>query len=507
MLNLWPFQIEANRELWREYQRGTDSVLLQMATGGGKTMCASHMIQMRHQHLREKTLFLAHRRELVHQSARKLEQAGMNPEIIMAGCAPNPWANVMVGSVQTLLARRSWNGLPEAKFLVVDEAHISMAKGYLSIIKHYLERGAKLLGLTATPMRQDGKGLASVYRKMVCGPSVPWLMEQGYLVPRIEYRVGIAPDVKGVKIVGGEYNQAQLEAASDQGILIGDIVENWLTHSKGMRTLCFAAGVKHSIHIVERFREAGISAEHVDGDTPKDERERIYERSESGEVMVVSNAQVYIEGTDFPWMECLIDAQKNAGLVRYLQKGGRLMRAHPGKEFARYMDHAGNVHRHGRLELAREWMLTQGKEQVESLEAQRKQKDKVQVQCPVCGFLLTSAICSHCGHRWKTEGEARDVIPATLVEMTWDELEQKTNKTKREYTTEEKQAWYSGLLWLARERGNKDGLAWHQFREKFGHYPAGYAKTPKPPSFEVESWDRHRRIRWAKAKKKEEASA
>ncbi len=507
-MELYPFQLDLNRNAWRTYQQGADAVLMQLATGGGKTLCSSHLIQMRYQHMKEKTLFLAHRRELVQQSSRKLELAGMTPEIIMAGHAPNPWANVMVGSIQTLMARRSWNGLPDAQFIVADECHLSLAKGTLDILNHYRERRAKILGLTATPMRQDGKGLGSVYRKMVCGPSVPWLMEHGYLVPRIEYRVGIAPDVSKVKINGGEYNQAQLEEASDRGVLIGDIVENWLLHSKDLRTLCFAAGVKHSMHIVERFREAGISAEHIDGNTPKEERDRVYERSESGEVMVVSNAQVYIEGTDFPWMECLIDAQKNAGLVRYLQKGGRVMRAAQGKGFARYHCHAGNVYRHGRLELEREWELTEGKEQVEKLEEQRKKKDKVQVKCPKCGFLVSAAVCGHCGHQWKTEGEEREYLPAVLVEMTWDQLEQKKPKktSKREYSMQEKQDWYSGFLWLTKERGKSEGQAAWRYKEKFGVFPRQLLKVARPPSFEVEQFDRHCRIRYAKSKAKESAN-
>lgn len=433
----------------------------------------------------------------------------MEPEIIMAGHAPNPWANVMVGSIQTLISRRSWNGLPDAQFIVVDECHLSMADGTRKIIEHYKAQGAKVLGLTATPMRQDGRGLAAVYDAMVCGPSIGELMQDGYLVPRVQYFVGIAPDTKGVPIHGGEYNRAKLEAASDRGILIGDIVESWLRHSSNLRTLCFAAGVKHSMHIVERFREAGVTAEHIDGDTPKEERDSIYERSRSGEVRVISNAQVYIEGTDFPWMECLIDAQKNAGIVRYLQKGGRVMRAAEGKVCARYHDHSGNVHRHGRLELERVWELTAGKEQVERLENQRKKKDKVQVKCPECGFLLSAAVCGNCGHQWKNEGEAREFIHADLIEMTWDDLDRATPKKpkKLEYSMTDKQEWFSGFLWLAKERGRSEGWAAHRYREKFGVWPNPLLKVPRKPSLEVQAFDRHCRIKYAKSKAKEATTA
>ncbi len=509
MLNLWPFQLEVNRNVWRAW-RDAQSVLLQATTGSGKTVMGSHLAKMRIEHCGDKVLFLAHRREIVQQTAKKFEASGIIPGIIMEGHAPNPWTKAYVGSVQTLWSRREYAGFPEAGLLVVDECHRIAGKVYDQIFRHYKEKGAKILLLTATPLRSDGRGLKQYADTMVCAPPVSYLMENGFLVPQIDYHVGIIPSDKGLRTIAGEWSKEDVEKLMDSPQLIGDITATWMKYGKGRRTMCFAAGVGHSLHIVEQFRSLGIRAEHVDGDTPKPERDSIYERSESGEIEIVSSAEVYTEGTDFPWIDCIIHAKKWKSLVKYLQQGGRGMRTYPGKESLLFLDHSGVVYRHGRLELDREWELTDDKDQAERMAAQRLKKERAQVQCPQCGFLLTRAVCTHCGFSYEPKGEARSFLPGVLLALPqeqYDAAVMPKKKTKREYTTEEKQDWYSGLLWLARERGNKDGLAWHQFRERFGHYPAGYEKTPKPPSFEVESWDRHRRIRWAKAKKKEKASA
>jgi superfamily II DNA or RNA helicase len=502
-MQLWPFQLEANRALWRVYSQGAKSALLQAPCGSGKTAMAAHFIAMRREHKREKAIVFAHRREIVGQTALKLEGAGLIPEIIMAGHAPNPWSNVKVASVDTVwAAHKRGVPFPEAQFVVVDECHTGiLAERYQAMLKHYREQGAMLLGMSATPIGKGGVGLGGVFDEMVRTPDTPWMIEHGYLC-QPDYRVGKAPTVNELKLKN--YTDKQIEEIMDDRMLIGDVVENWLLYAKDRKTIVFAAGVGHSMHLVAQFVAAGVRAVHIDGDTPKEIRDDVYAKSESGEIQVISNAQVYVEGTDFPWIDCVVDAAITNSLRVYLQKNWRAGRAYPGKQDFLVLDHANNVKRHGRLELPRNWELTEGKEQAEKMQQERKETERVQIQCKVCGFIVRGIQCHHCGTPVRSMQEKGvDFLPGILVEMTIDEFEKKTEPKKekpkaREYTMSEKQDWYSGFLHMALERGRNQGWAAHRYKEKFGVWPNQLKKVAAIPTLEVEQYDRHLRIKFAK---------
>ncbi len=509
MFSLRPYQLDTNRALWRAFEN-YDSVLLQAPTGAGKTLMAAHYIAMRQEHRKERTLVLAHRREIVRQTAAKFMEQGLETGVIMAGHAPYIFSPTQVGSIDTVWARKH-RGFPDAELLVIDECHRIMGDRYTKVVDHYRSKGAKILGLTATPMRNDGQGLGKIFQYIVRTPDIQELQQKNFLCP-VRYCVGSAPDMTGIKTQGGDYDLVQREAAADKGQLIGDIVTNWKRYASDRKTLVFASGVKHSIHIVEQFVATGIKAEHIDGDTPHEIRDKVYEQLNSGEIQVVSNAMVYVEGTDIPCISCLIDAAPTKSLIKYLQAGGRLMRMFPGK-IGLYLDHASNVRRHGRLEMPRDWMLTQGKEQVEHLDEQRRKTEKLQVACERCGYLLNSAICSNCGYTYTPKGEAIGFLPGMLLEMTAEKLDHAiTAKKKRATPPEEsRQSWYGGFLWIAKERGYNEGWAAHKYKQKFGDWPNNLSKIATPPVAEVLRYEKHLRIRYAMSKQtygsKQKASA
>ena len=508
MFVLRPYQLETNRALWKAF-REYDSVLLQAPTGAGKTLMFSHLIAMRREHLKEPVLVLAHRREIVNQTAEKIMDVGIECGIIMAGHAPMPWCDVQVGSIDTLWSRKG-GGFPPAKFLVIDEAHRAAGDRYQKVIEHYLATGAKLLGATATPMRMDGRGLKNIFSKMVRTPDVPELQALGYLVP-VSYRVGLLPDMSKVPVTAGDYNAKAREEALDQGRLIGDAVGNWLHHARDRKTMLFAPGVKVSIGMADKFKAEGIAATHVDGDTPKEERDKVYADLHSGILQLVTNAQVYVEGTDIPCIDCIVDYSPTKSLMKYLQAGGRGMRPFPGKKDLLYLDHAGNVtvQGHGRLEIPRDWILTVGKEQVDHLAAERKRTEKLPIVCERCGFMHNKVVCPLCGFTFIPTGEAADFLPGMLVEMTIGEYEDAVAKKRKAKMELPPQVWYQGLLYIARERNYSDGWAAHAYREKFGNWPS-FSKVAAPPHDAVRKWEQSRRIARAKAMKKaaeEEARA
>jgi len=510
-MELRDYQLEANRDVWRSLSRGA-ATLLQAPTGAGKTAMFTFIAKMLMEHKSEKSIAVAHRREIVNQMAEKMEWAGMIPEVIMAGHALNPWANVTVASKGTLASRlRNGSSAKLADLLIVDEGHLVSADGeYARMIGKHKEAGGKVLLATATPIRGDGYGLGNVCDAMVRTPDVPWLIEHGYLCPPNHYICHV-PSTVGLGSSGDDFNQVRVAATMNTKELVGDIVDNWLSLGTDIPSLIFASGVDHSKAIVERVREAGYRAEHVDGETDKDVRDSIYNRSKNGEIHLISNDSVYIEGTDFPWIGYVGFGFITKSLRKMLQAGGRGMRPFEGKEECIIADHGGNIYRLGRLDLARDWELSTDVKIQDKLEDDRKKKEKMCVTCPGCGLIHSSGSCPRC-HAAPKEAKDRDYIKAMLEQMTVFEWESKKPKKeekpkKVEATMFQKQEWFSGFLTLADQRGKVEGWAAHRYREKFGVWPNQLHKQRGPVSLEVQLFDKHARIKFAKSKAKETVNA
>lgn len=507
------YQVTAVRGVWRElFINGKQSCLLQAPTGAGKTAAGSFLVKQMLQHKGIRTLCLAHRREIVTQTAKRLRDDGLSTGIIMADELYTPDRDIQVGSVDTLDAwvKRNKIDVPDIGCLWIDECRRAMGARYDRIIAGYRERGALIFGTDATPIRTDGVGLGRSFEVMVSTPGIQWMIDHGYLVP-VTYRVGIVPDLKGVKLTAGDYNEAQLQNVMKQKLLIGNVVENWLAHAKGRPTLCFATGVEHSQALTEEFLAAGVRAIHVDAHTKDALRDQVASQLVFGAVEVVCNAQIYTEGTDIPWVSCIVIAQPTKSVAKYLQMAGRGMRPCTGKENLMVLDNAGAVHAHGRIEQHREWMLTQGKEMLEKHEAERL-KEKVQFLCNVCGTLHTGAICPTCNAIVKFTGAAKDYLPAVLVDMDQGTFNNLMNpkpapppkKEASDYSMADKQDWYAQVLGHAQQRGKSKGWCAHTYRDKFGVWPRMMdSVVPRAPGDEVRSFIQHKNIAYAKGRAQE----
>jgi DNA repair protein RadD len=504
-MELRDYQLEGNRKIWRLLCNGA-AVLLQSPTGAGKTAMFTHIAKMLLDHRGEKSIAVAHRREIVNQMAEKMEWAGMVPEVIMAGHMLNPWANVTVASKGTLASRmRRGTSRKLADLLIVDEGHLVSKDGeYARLIGQHKEAGGMLLLATATPIRGDGYGLGNVCDEMVRTPDVPWLIEHGYLC-RPDHHICHVPSTVGLGGDGNDFNQARVAATMNTKELIGDVVENWLEFGKGRPSLIFCSGVEHSQAIVERVRNAGYRAEHVDGDTDKEVRDSIYKRSENGEIDLISNDSVYIEGTDFPWISYVGFAFITKSLRKLMQAGGRGMRPYKRKENCLMADHGGNIYRLGRLDIPRDWELSTDIKIQEKMEEQRKKTEKMSVTCPECGLVHSCKICPKC-HAEPKQAADKSYINAMLEQMTvfdWETLTAKLPKIPRP-KMDEKQAFYSGLLMIAQQRGFKDGWVSHKYQEKFGVWPKGLDRIPRTPRKAVVEFERESRKRYLAEKKHHE---
>lgn len=532
------FQSKGARDVQTAMAEKSGAVLLVMPTGTGKTRTASLIIDDKVRAGNDKPIFLAPRREIVRQTARTLENMLLDPGIIMAGHDYHRRRLVQVASVDTLRSwiRRGRVRLDYTDTLFVDEAHRSMSPTYEWLINAYLDAGADVLGMTATPIRADGVGLGRIYRHLIQPINMVQAIRQGWLV-KPEYRVAYAPDLSNVRIGrDGDYNSSDLEKALNRKILIGDIVTNWLKHAEGRPTLAFASGVKHSIAIAEEFNAIGIKAVHIDGETDTDLRDEAINDFLRGRVMVLTSCMVFTEGTDLPNVGCIIDAGATKSLGKHIQKLGRGARPlyAPGFEIDTaegrlaaiaasdkpnfvVLDHAGNFYRCGRVDRNINWQLVEGKEIVEKAREARDRKP-VEFTCEneECNRVFSGQVyCPDCGTTITKKGKMVDYLDAELVALTNEEF----RNIETRITERDKRDFYLECLHWAREPKTKrrktdpdmprrkDGFAAAMFKEKFGAWPPrNWINMPaKQTTREVANYIRSRNIRHVKGQEKVKA--
>ena len=255
MIELRPYQIDVVDKV--EQALGTAArPLLVAPTGSGKTVIAAEIIRREVAKYRT-VMFLAHRREIITQTSAKLTANGVRHGIVMAGMEPRPMELVQVASIDTLHVRGVRSkamALPSADLLIFDEAHRARGRTREQLIALY--PNATLLGMTATPCRGDGRGLGNIFDTMIECPQVADLIMGGFLV-RSRIYAPVDPDLRGVRTQQGDYVVGQLERRMNTDDLVGDVVEHWLKYGERRRTVCFAVGVEHSVHIRNEFVQGG----------------------------------------------------------------------------------------------------------------------------------------------------------------------------------------------------------------------------------------------------------
>ena len=495
---LRPYQTDVVADIEGAIAAGQKRLLLVAPTGSGKTVVFCEIIK-RYVEQHRSVLALAHRREIIQQTSAKLSANGVRHGIIQAGIDPRPMASVQVASVQTLWVRAMRSqamALPPADLLIVDECHHATAMTWRKIIESYPD--AVLLGTTATPCRGDGRGLGGIFEVMIQCPQVTPLIEQGYLVKSRVY-APVNPDLKGVRTVAGDYVEDQLAERMDRAKLIGDIATHWHKYGERRKTVVFAVNVAHSIHLRDEFVRSSVRAEHIDGSTPKPERDAALARLASGQTEMIVNCMVLTEGWDMPDVGCCVLARptKKTGLFR--QMIGRVLRPAEGKPDAIILDHSGAVFLHGLPEDFVDWTLDPDRH-AEAPAHQARLRDKASglIECTQCSALrLGGQACPACGFLPKRPAQYVAHIEGDLGLVNGGKAQ------APRYTIEQKIAWYQMLVGEVLRRGKKPGWAFYLFQDKFGHAPLQHwDRTALAPTPEVASYVRSRIIAFAKAKER-----
>lgn len=359
MITLFPDQQESLDKL-RESMKKHKSVLLQGSTGSGKSIMACDVI-MRAGAKQATTWFVVPRKDLLFQMSEHYQEFDISHSFIAAGRAYNPFAQHYICSTDTITGRLG--KLRPPKLAVIDEGHYGGA-GLDRIIKWLKASGSYIILLSATPWKLSGMGLGCWCDDMVIGPSVRWLIDNKRLS---DYRpfAPDSPDLSRLKITAGEFAKGQLsEFMEGNKVLIGNAVKHYQKHGEGRLGVTFAVSRKHSELLAQSYRDAGIPAMHIDGDTPMDERRRIARAFAKREILQLCNAELLTFGYDLAAasgikgvnIQCITDCQPTKSLAKQMQKNGRGLRYDGDRHL--FFDHANNFNEHGLPCDPREWTLS-----------------------------------------------------------------------------------------------------------------------------------------------------
>lgn len=434
--------------------RGIKRLLLQSPAGSGKTVMASYMVKGALDRGMS-SMFLVHREELARQASRTFRTFKIPHGFVMSSMTMDVRAAVKIAMIDTL--RNRLDKVPAPRLLFVDECHHAASPTWRKVLDYYAAQGTIIIGLSATPQRLDGRGLDDLFEEMIPGPAVSRLIAAGALSRYVYLAPPSMLDLTSVKQRAGDYAQDQLAEASDKPAIIGDAVEHYKRLLPGKRAIAFAVSIKHSMHIVEMYRAAGIPAEHVDGDTDPLKRVQTIEAFGRGDVKVMSNVGLFGEGFDVPACEGVQMLRATQSLSWHIQACGRAMRPHESKDLAILLDHVDNWKLHGLPDDDREWSLEGRKKKA----GKRKETDEeVQVkQCPKCYHVHAPApVCPRCGHVYEVKGRELLQVDGELREITKEDAAALKAIRAKEL---EKATTIEQLEVLAMQRGYSPGWASH----------------------------------------------
>ena len=264
--------------------------------------------------------------------------------------------------------------------------------------------------LDLLPERATRPSPPEIFGIAIQGASVYDLVCQGYLIHPVTFRWDIPEGLKNVSVKRGEFEAAMVAKVMSERKILGNIVTQWIEKAYMQRTICFAATVEQSQKIIEAFKSLKIPAEHLDGTTPKDEREDILSRLASGETKVVSNVGILTEGFDCPACSAIILAMLTNSHTKWRQCIGRVMRPDETGR-AVILDHCGNSFLHGDVMEEPDW----------TLEGMSKSPQGTGLRtCPHCFCSARSyaKLCPDCGRPFTVEQKDRTykIVKGKLVE-------------------------------------------------------------------------------------------
>jgi superfamily II DNA or RNA helicase len=493
---LRPRQAAAIESIRKAIREGHKRIIVQAPTGFGKTLLAAHLIEASVQK-GKRPLFTCPAITLVDQTLKSFEDEGISDiGVIQANHERTDWgAQVQIASVQTLIRRP----LPEVDMVIVDEAHLGFEK-----LNERMDsdewRDKYVIGLTATPW---AKGMGLRWTKLIIAATVSELIEESHLSPFVIFAPMAEADFSKLKVQNGEFTEASSSAIMGEKRIVADVVATWQERCDGMPTFLFAVDRNHAKSLRDEFESLGVGCGYIDANTSREYREKEFGDFRRGRNKIIASVGCLTTGVDED-VRCIIDASPTRSEIRHVQKIGRGLRTAPGKEVLTILDHAGNTLRLGMVTDILHDRLDRRTKQEKGEAYEEDKKPAKPRKCDRCNALIPAnhRQCPACGAM---------VFASTTVETVPGQLVEFTGKKKKKdpalaFSMFEKQEWYSGFLTLAHQRNRSEGWAAHRYKEKFGVWPNQLKKERGPTNYDIEMFDRHCRIKFAKSKAKEESA-
>ena len=348
MLESRPYQREALRAVLKRWQEGMTRQLISLPTGTGKTVIFGMVAEA----IRQRTLVLAHREELLTQAAAKIRLVYPDADIgiLKAEERGGLTAEVCVASIQT--AARHMPELAERGFnlIICDEAHHAVSPSYMRVFDAlgFMEdnKSKLLIGVTATAYRGDNAGLGELFQEITFERSILAMMRAGYLcdVRGLEVRTGAT--LAKVHTRAGDFALDELADAIDTPERNALIADTYIQHGEGRRGVAFCVNVAHAQNLAAALRGRGVSCAAVWGDMCVEERHDVLRRYEAGELQILTNCAVLNEGWDCPDTSIILMARPTKSRGLYVQCVGRGLRIAPGKADCLLLDFVDVAKRH-----------------------------------------------------------------------------------------------------------------------------------------------------------------
>lgn len=482
MISLRPYQTDAVAQLRAHFAQKRTRVVLCAPTGSGKTVIFSYLVKATiEKNPNARVLILTDRIELLTQAGGTLRKFGIDCASIAANVPVDHYAKVYVGMVETFFRRaQKFPHLLDLTLVIIDEAHRGNFKKLFALFKP----STFIIGATATPIAASKKDpLKNYYNGIVATVGIPELIEQGFLVPAQTYAA--KTDTSKLKTdKTGEYSiESQMDVFAKREVYDG-VVNKYLHFGRGEKAICFNVNIEHSIEVCRRFLEVGVNAEHVDGETPIEQRNGILKRFQTGETQVLCNVGIVTTGYDEPSVTMVIINRATTSLPLFLQMAGRGSRLYPGKDSFKLIDMGSNWKYLGLWEDDRDW------KDIFHNPPQAKKKGANDApapvkNCPDCDALLKMSehVCSHCGHEFPLEIRKPNIVEEVEFDLIkprdWGKLSIE-ELIKLQKVKEYKAGW---VLHQLRERANGKVEVYERYLRELAAYK-GYKKGWVPRELE-----------------------
>ena len=345
-----------------------------MPTGTGKTRLFTSLINdiIKNDKRDGKIVIIAHRKELIDQISKSLLQYNINHALIIAGQKRDLSKRVQVASIASIMHSKTRNKTEykelEVDYIIIDEAHHSMAKTYARLCQRY--KTAKKLGVTATPWRMNHSGFMyfdcykrkqEYFQKLIKSKPISWFIENHYLSPYTYYSIQDKSTTRklidSIKTYNkfGNYAEGELATKFNTKVIRARLLESYQKYANGKKGIIYAINQAHGKDICQQYQEAGLKVAYIDSNTKLSERISLINRYRNGIIEILVNINIFSEGFDCPDIEFIQLARPTKSLSMYLQQVGRGLRPTKNKSQCIILDNVGLYSTYGLPDANRQW--------------------------------------------------------------------------------------------------------------------------------------------------------